>query len=74
MLHGGVVAAHQLACFHQRQLHLELEQVHQALARFGDVAVAVLTLHLAQADLGVLSHLFGIVVKFTLLFGHWLVC
>ena len=67
------MAAHQFACLHQRQLHLELKQVHQALARFGDVAVAVLALHFAQANACALCYLLGVVVELTLLFGHWLV-
>jgi hypothetical protein len=29
-----------------------------------------LALHLTQSDLSVLGHLFGVVVEFTLLFGH----
>ena len=61
-----VVAAHQLCYLHERQLHFMAHEVNQAVARFRDFAVAVLALHLAQANACALGHLFGVVVKLPL--------
>ena len=67
-----VVAAHQLCYLHERQLHFMAHEVNQAVARFRYFAVAVLALHLTQANACALSHLLGVVVKLSLSV-HWLV-
>ena len=66
MVYCRVVAAHQLGYLHQRQLHFMAHEVNQAVARFGDFAMAVLALHLTQANACALGHLLGVVVKLPL--------
>ena len=72
MVYCRVVATHQLGYLHQRQFHFMAHEVNQAVARFGDFAMAILALHLAQANACALRNLFGVVVKLPLSV-HWLV-
>jgi hypothetical protein len=67
-----VVAAHQLGYLHQRQFHFMAHEVNQAVACLRDFAVAVLALHLTQANACALRHLLRVVVKLPLSV-HWLV-
>ena len=66
------MATHQLGYLHQRQFHFMAHEVNQAVARLRYFAVAVLALHLTQANACALGYLLGVVVEF-LLSVHWLV-